>query len=142
VSQISYSYALAHPSRVQQRGRSRAHVVRREHWTPGMSPVAGKAALCGARAGAFTPGRPGETSCPDCRRELARITADAAARITDPDLVLCPDGCTRPDGLPVLCDPLYDSPDGDSPVATGAFRCPLCRREHTPLRTGEHGHVS
>jgi hypothetical protein len=132
MSRISYSYQLAQPVRVQRGGRARAHVVRRHHWPPSMMPYGEKTALCRAQAGSRVEGRPGETSCPACRRELARIIAAAAGFITDPDLVICPDGCTRPDGRPVLCEPLYDSEEGSCVGASGDFRCPLCRREHTP----------
>jgi hypothetical protein len=64
--------------------------------------------------------------------------------IRDPSLVTCPAGCLRPSlipgrgPLPVLCDPVYDGHgEGTAPFATGRFRCPHCRREHTPSTTSE-----
>lgn len=133
MSAISYSYQLSPALRVLRRGQPR-HVVRCEHFTPEMLPVAQHEALCGVIPARYAePGNPGpaRASCPACRREFRKILAAAQALIQDKTLVTCPDGCTRPDGRPVLCDPVY-SPDAGAPYATGRFRCPLCRREHEP----------
>jgi hypothetical protein len=138
MSMISYSYWLVSPARIL-RGGYRAHIVQCEHFPPGSLRVARDRVLCGARTGASIDDRPARASCPPCRREFARITAEAAAAwVTGPDLITCPDGCTRPGGRPVLCCPVCND-DAGAPYATGAFRCPLCRREHTPGNQHEGG---
>lgn len=129
MSAISHSYGLCRPYVTRRQG-SLLHIVRREHFQPGMLPHAERWTLDGTKTGGHIGGRPGTATCPRCRSAFRKILAASAALISDPGLVLCPDGCTRPDGRPVLCDPVYA--DAGGPYATGEFTCPLCRREHRP----------
>jgi len=134
MSHIIYSYRLVLPYVTRRRG-SRAHIVRCEHFPPGMQPHGQPRALCGVNAasGNFRLGPPGETSCPACGRMFREILAGLPVPGA---LVTCPFGCSREGGLrAVICDPEYAGHgEGSHPYATGRFSCPVCRRTFNPAR--------
>lgn len=132
MSHVIWSYRLALPY-VTRRTGSRHHIVRCEHFPPGMSPHAQKNLLCGALTGGPASGQPGDTSCPACHREFRAILAGLPV---PGELVTCPFGCSREGGQrAVICDPEYTGHgEGSHPYATGRFSCPVCRRSFNPAR--------
>lgn len=139
MSAISYSYALCRPYVTRRRG-SLLHVVRREHFPPGMLPHTERWTLDGTKTGGHIGGTPDTATCPRCRAAFRKILLAIPAPGTA-GLVTCPYGCTQPSLLPdggqkgAACDPEYAGHgEGTHPFATGRFTCVVCRRTFNPAR--------
>lgn len=134
MSAIAYSYALCRPYVTRRRG-SLLHVVRREHFPPGMLPHSERYTLDGTKTGGHIGGTPDTATCPRCRAAFRKILTAIPGPLTA-GMVTCPFGCSREGGLrAVLCDPEYAGHgEGTHPYAAGRFSCPVCHRTFNPAR--------